>query len=87
VSSNVSSGNDYKFVISQWEEFFNAQQDPATANYGLDILTDFRASGFNQSINNNPYFFNDPFTGVAVQPAAPLHLYLLLHGQQIRRVS
>jgi hypothetical protein len=27
-------------------------------------LTPFRASRFQQSIDNNPYFFNGPFTGV-----------------------
>jgi hypothetical protein len=42
--------------MSQWEDFFNTQPDPATANYDLDVLADFRAYRFNQSINNNPYF-------------------------------
>lgn len=69
------SGNDYKLVMSQWEDFFNTQPDPATANYNLDVLTDFRAYRFKQSIQNNPYFFNGPFTGVAVQPAAFTFIY------------
>jgi len=61
--------------MSQWEDFFNTQPDPATANYNLDVLADFRAYRFNQSINNNPYFLNGPFAGVAVQPAAYTFIY------------
>lgn len=61
--------------MSQWEELFATQPDPATANYNLDVLTDFRAKRFDQSIKNNPYFFNGPFTGVAVQPAAYTFIY------------
>lgn len=72
---NIFSGNDYKLIMSQWEEFFATQPDPATANYNLDVLTDFRAKRFQQSIDNNPYFFNGPFTGVAVQPAAYTFIY------------
>ena len=40
-----------------------------------DVLTDFRSSRFDQSIANNPYFFNGPFSGVAVQPAAYTFIY------------
>jgi hypothetical protein len=61
--------------MSQWEDFFNTRPDPATANYNLDVLADFRAYRFNQSINNNPCFFNGPFTGVAVPSAAYTFIY------------
>lgn len=43
--------------------------------YDLSVLTPFRASRFQQSIANNPYFFNGPFTGVLVQPAAYTFVY------------
>lgn len=36
----------------------------------MDSLTDFRSTRFDTQIANNPYFFNGPFTGVLVQPAA-----------------
>jgi hypothetical protein len=51
------------------------QPDAATANYDLAVLTDFRATRFQQSIDNNPYFFNGPFSGVVVQPAAYTFIY------------
>lgn len=69
------SGNDYKIVMSQWEDLFATQPDPETANYNLDVLTDFRAKRFQESVANNPYFFNGPFSGVLVQPAAYTFIY------------
>lgn len=41
----------------------------------LDSLTKFRSFRFDTQIANNPYFFNGPFTGVAVQPAAYTFIY------------
>jgi hypothetical protein len=40
--------------MSQWEDFFNTQPGPATANYNLDVLADFRAYRFNQSTTTTP---------------------------------
>jgi hypothetical protein len=54
---------------------FDLQPNAATANYDLSVLTPFRAARFQQSVENNPYFFNGPFTGVAVQPAAYTFIY------------
>lgn len=39
------------------------------------VLTPFRATGFQQSIDNNPYFFNGPFSGVVVQPTVYTFIY------------
>lgn len=39
------------------------------------MLTDFRYSRFQQSINENPYFLVAPFSGVVVQPAAYTFIY------------
>jgi len=63
--------------LSQFKDLYNLQKGKtdAQSNYNLPLLTDFRAYRFNQSINNNPYFFNGPFTGVAVQPAAYTFIY------------
>lgn len=71
----TSSGNTYKVIISQFQELFQLQPNAATANYDLSVLTPFRASRFQQSIERNPYFFNGPFSGIAVQPAAYTFIY------------
>lgn len=41
----------------------------------LDSLTSFRSHRFDTQIANNPYFFNGPFSGVLVQPAAYTFIY------------
>ncbi|KAF8865690.1 Cloroperoxidase [Acephala macrosclerotiorum] len=68
-------GNDYKVIISQFQQMFDLQPDAATANYDLSVLTPFRAARFQQLVENNPYFFNGPFSGVLVQPAAYTFIY------------
>ncbi|KAJ3999793.1 Chloroperoxidase [Lentinula boryana] len=66
--------NNHDVRMSQFLQLYNLQSnvsDPASqVNYDIDILTIFRLSRFQQSIANNPYFFNGPITGVLVQPAA-----------------
>jgi hypothetical protein len=57
------------------------QPDPATANYDLSVLTPFRAARFQQSISENPYFFNGAFSGVAVQPAAYTFIYRFMSNK------
>lgn len=44
-------------------------------NVTMDTLTAFRSSRFDTQVANNPYFFNGPFTGVLVQPAAYTFIY------------
>lgn len=68
-------GNDYKVIVPQFSAMFALQPNAATANYDLSVLTPFRAARFNQSIHDNPYFFNGPFTGLLVQPAAYTFIY------------
>ena len=70
-------GNDYLLQLPQFEALYAKQSNvpDAQANYDLDILTAFRAERFQQSIDQNPYFFNGPFSGVAVQPAAYTFIY------------
>lgn len=43
--------------------------------YDVPTLTAFRKKRFEESKQNNPYFFNGPFTGVIVQPAAYYFIY------------
>jgi len=74
-------GNNYKVILSQFEQLFATQPDPATANYDIPTLTKFRAARFQQSIENNPYFFNGPFSGVLVQPAAYTFIYRFMSNK------
>ncbi|KAJ3928402.1 MAG: hypothetical protein NXY57DRAFT_1050558 [Lentinula lateritia] len=65
--------NNHEVQISQFLQLYNLQSnvsDPSQVNYDMDLLTSFRLSRFQQSIEKNPYFFNGPITGVLVQPAA-----------------
>ncbi len=41
----------------------------------LGVLTNYRATRFQESISNNPYFFNAPFSGVVASPAAWSFIY------------
>lgn len=43
-------------LISQPLQLYDRQPDASTANYNLEVLRDFRAERFNESIAKNPYF-------------------------------
>ena len=60
-------GNDYLLQMSQFQALYELGQ-PAD-NYDLSLLTNYRATRFSESLNNNPYFFNAPFSGVVAEPA------------------
>lgn len=47
----------------------------------LDILTEHRSRLFDESVAKNPYFFNGPFTGVLVQPAAYSFIYRFMSNK------
>jgi len=76
-------GNNYEVDWTQWKELYDAQADKSVAesNYNLDILQKHRSKRFTQSIERNPYFFNGPFTGVAVQPAAYTFIYRFMSNK------
>ncbi|KAJ3721324.1 Chloroperoxidase [Lentinula guzmanii] len=66
-------GNNHDVQMSQFLQLYDLQSnvsDPSQVNYDIDVLTAFRLSRFQQSIDNNQYFFNGPITGLLVQPAA-----------------
>ncbi|TVY48236.1 Aromatic peroxygenase-like protein [Lachnellula occidentalis] len=67
-------GDDYKLQMSQWQDLY-ARGQANGDSYDLDVLTEFRSARWDQSLNNNPYFFNGPFTGVLVAPAAYEFIY------------
>ncbi|CZT15146.1 related to oxidase [Ramularia collo-cygni] len=60
------AGNNYKTVAKQFQEMIDYSPGSVT----IDSLTAFRSKRFDTQIANNPYFFNGPFTGILVQPAA-----------------
>ncbi|GME36764.1 Chloroperoxidase [Neofusicoccum parvum] len=76
-------GNNFAVVRSQWDALFAKQAAIPNdqSNYGLGVLTDFRVERFQQSIENNPYFFNAPFSGVLVQPAAYTFIYRFMSNK------
>ena len=65
--------------MSQFEELYALPLGPN--GYDLTSLTPFRATRFQQSIGNNPYFFNGPFTGILVQPAAYTFIYRFMSNK------
>jgi hypothetical protein len=65
-------GNDWKLRVPQYQLLINMSPG---GSVDLDSLTAFRSKRFDQSIAGNPDFFNGPFTGVAVQPAAYTFIY------------
>lgn len=66
-------GQDYLLKMSNFQALYDLGK--AEDNYDLDILTAHRYNRFNQNIQQNPYFFNGPFSGVVVQPAAYTFIY------------
>lgn len=62
-------GDDFTMQMSQYQRLYDmgiANGD----NIDLELLNTFRSERFDHSVANNPYFFNGPFTGVLVAPAA-----------------
>jgi hypothetical protein len=53
----------------------------------IDSLTAFRSHRFDQQIANNPYFFNGPFAGVLVQPAAYTFIYRFMANHSAQNPS
>ncbi|PPJ50228.1 hypothetical protein CBER1_07209 [Cercospora berteroae] len=66
------SGNNFKININQFQELINFSP---SGFVDLNSLTAFRSKRFDDQIANNPFFFNGPFTGVLVQPAAYTFIY------------
>jgi len=66
------AGNNYKTVTSQFQDMINHSPGGQVT---LDSLTAFRSDRFDTQIANNKYFFNGPFSGVLVQPAAYTFIY------------
>lgn len=68
------SGNDYLVQLSQFSALYELGQQNGNS-VDIKVLTNYRAMRFQESISNNPYFFNAPFSGVLAQPAAYAFIY------------
>nr|POE80889.1 aromatic peroxygenase [Quercus suber] len=66
------SGNNYITQADQFQDLINASPGGVVT---LDSLTTYRSQRFDRQIANNPYFFNAPFPGLLVQPAAFTFIY------------
>lgn len=63
-------GSNTDLVVNQFQRFVDLQPDDATANYDINVLTQFRAQRFQESIDKNPHFYYGPFSGTIVSAAA-----------------
>lgn len=66
------SGNNWMTVTEQFQDLINHSPGGVVT---LDSLTSFRSDRFDNQKATNPYFFNGPFSGVLVQPAAYTFIY------------
>ena len=72
--AKLFSGNDYLVQLKQFTALYELGQQNGNS-VDLDVLTNYRVTRFQESIDNNPYFFNAPFSGVLASPAAWSFIY------------
>lgn len=65
-------GNNFKLVLSQFQQLIDYSPGGVVT---MESLTAFRAARFAAQKKSNPDFFNGPFSGVLVQPAAYAFIY------------
>lgn len=65
---------DNTLQLSQFKQLYELGQANGD-RIDLDVLTEFRAQRYKQSVANNPYFFSAPFSGVVVSSAAYTFVY------------
>lgn len=64
------TGNNYHVVRERFIEYYNAIVEDLPAPEQYTALAPFHSKQFDDSINENPYFFFSPFAGILVSPAA-----------------
>jgi len=69
-----ASGNDYLVQLPQFTALYELGQQNGDS-VDLNVLTQYRNTRFQESINNNPFFFNAPFSGILASPAAWSFVY------------
>jgi len=75
-------GNDYLLQMDQFKALYEAGQKNGDS-ITLDVLTEFRNDRWQQSLSTNPYFFNGPFSGVVVTPAAYTFIYRFMANKSM----
>jgi hypothetical protein len=73
-TNKLTSGNDYLVQLSQFAALYGLSQANGDS-IDLNVLTQYRNTRFQESISQNPYFFNAPFSGVVASPAAWSFIY------------
>ena len=66
------AGNDYLLVLDQYQDLIDNSPGGVVT---MDSLTQFRSKRWDDQVANNPYYFNGPFSGIAVQPAGYTFIY------------
>jgi len=64
------NGNNFGLQLSQFKELYNYHAGETNPSYTFDDLAKFRKARFQQSIDQNPYFYYGAFTGIEVSQAA-----------------
>ncbi|MCJ1235939.1 hypothetical protein MMC14_003914 [Varicellaria rhodocarpa] len=64
------NGDVTSLRVEKFQALYDLAKNDPVPNYDLDVLTQHRKYTFDQSKNTNPYFFYEPFAGVAVANAA-----------------
>ena len=68
-------GSSQQFVPEQFNTLYSLQPDSPSANYNLDVMRNFRLTRFQQSVQNNPKFFYNVFSGTVVTQAGYIFIY------------
>lgn len=63
-------GNNQDLIMSQFLDLYNLQIDAAEPNYSMDVILQHNMHRYEQSLNNNPYFWYGPIGGTIVRNAA-----------------
>ncbi|KAL9528660.1 Dothistromin biosynthesis peroxidase [Sphaerulina musiva] len=74
------TGNNYKLIIDQFRQLISMSPNGII---DLNSLTAFRSQRFDDQVSSNPFFFNGPFTGVLVQPAAYTFIYRFMANHSL----
>ena len=72
ISDLLHSGNDYKLNMQYFMELYNTL--PADS---FRTISNHRNTRVQQAVNTNPYYFNGPFTGVAIAGGATNFVFRL----------
>jgi hypothetical protein len=61
------TGNAWTMNMSRFETWYNSV--PENETFTFDVMAEFAARRFNESVETNPYFYYGPFTGMIARNA------------------